>query len=186
LALTAAPAAAQIEYSTSGMFGGPCSGSTCTLGGFTFTYNPATSGSLPIAAPANISFGYFQGIGSMGIGAVSFSVPFTLTVTQTGPSVGEGSFQAGLLGGTITFASSGAFFVPVSGDMVTIGAASYTFLHDSYAIVPPDSCIGGLCGVTSLPGHVSVAPEPGTVLLLGSGLLGLGLVGVRSRSRDAA
>ena len=63
MALTAAPAAAQIEYMTSGSFGGACSGRSCTVGGITITYNPATNGSMPVNAPSFISFGYFQSKG---------------------------------------------------------------------------------------------------------------------------
>lgn len=181
IALSAGAAGAQnVSYSTTGTFsGGPCGGSSCANGGHSLTFfgiAPTT-----VFSPTNISLGYFQ------VGNISNAknldltgVSFQLEITQTEPTSGSSMFTA-LLSGKVTSHNASTASITFDQPTVTIGGVTYTLSGTTYGIVP----VATNEGVTTIQAMVSTSvtatPEPATLLLLGSGLAGVGLIGLRRR-----
>lgn len=185
VALSASAAVAQsITYTTTGTFGGgtcTAGSSTCTVGGMTIQYIGLTNTTNPgaVGGTAAAPFGRFQ---TSGTGSGTFSTPFTLTITQTNPAAGSGAFS-GTVSGVLQFDASGVNVV-FSNTTVVLGGGMYTYRLPSTVFPIAEPNVND--GRTSIQGTLTVVPEPSTILLLGTGIAGLGLFGVRRRKSNAA
>jgi hypothetical protein len=191
--------AGSVNYNTTGVFNcnsvvncvasstGGGTNNVVTVNGISLTYNSTLNG---LVAPTFTDFGTLVSacvnVGCSASPSTLAGILFVLTITQTVPSSGAGSFGTASLTGTIVGTgtssaemnfsannTSSALCASCPGIYINPGPAQvlYQLTNGSKSIVPPSS--GASPGLTSLQGAVTDSPEPVSLSLVGLGLIAL-------------
>lgn len=182
--LGALPLAAQTAtFSTTGAFsGGGCTATSCTFGGFTLSFVPVGSNTFLSGSLVDLGSFNTQCVSCTPGSLQSFpsGVMFTLTVNQTSPSAGTGSF-AGTVSGSVSFNPSFSSLVwTPSPSSLTLGTpgltGTYALVLDNtgnFNIEAPTTGENPNPSVVKAFVTTSTVPEPSTVALMATGMLGL-------------
>ena len=148
------------------------------LGGtLTITYNPGSG--TNVVTPSLINLGNLV-TGGTGSALLASGVVLNINVNSTPPGA-AGLIQSGNINGSISTNSSTAFITFSPNNTTTSfgtlpgivigGVVTYQVTQTSLGLVPPTD--GNPIGQTTIQGAVTQAPEPGTMLLLSGGLIGI-------------
>ena len=173
--------ATTVTYSTAGAFTGGTDSTNQAIFGtgantLTLEFSPQSSASVDASPTTNASAGFLTAV-VKGTGA-SASGDFQLTIDQTVPGSASG-MVSGVLSGKIS-GNSSTGLLDFSSTSLDLDGVWYTIQQPvgGMELVPPTT----LNGEESIQMDITstITPEPSSLLLLGTGLLGLALVMFRS------
>jgi hypothetical protein len=167
-----------VEFSTSWNL--DIQGQESKLSNMNLAFSGVGLGSLlPVSVdtPTYASLGSFLITGVLGSDTF-VNVPFDLVINQYVPSTGTAQFSS-VIDGTIKLGQSSAEVVFLE-PFVMIGDVVYTLTDQTYTL-NADSLWNPFSGVTTVQAAITMTPEPGNLLLLGTGFLVLAFVFRRAR-----
>ena len=161
-----------------GAASGIAANSTCTTSAYTLTYaakaaNPGLIGSGSVVSLGNFAL-TVTGSATVSPGAVIF----TMALQQTDPTTGAGSLMGSLSGAVMMNDDFSSMIWVPSASSLTVGATNYQLIFNN---IGPAANRGIAIAVNNVGTPTSIqaiattdtVPEPATLVLLATGLLGI-------------